>query len=241
MTIARQILVIVHQATSNPGLVGEKLRSRGYHLDIRCPALGDSLPKTMTQHAGTIVFGGPMSANDDDTLPFIRTELNWIAMAVASGRPYLGICLGAQLLARVLGAQVLPHPEGQREIGYCDLQPTPLGMPYFTMPMSVYHWHNEGFMLPAGAVHLATGDTFPHQAFRYGEAAFGLQFHPEMTTQLIDDWTTRGAEQLDLPGAQPRDRHFAGHHRHGDQVERWLDNFLTHWLAGEAWERSQSA
>lgn len=241
MTIARQILVVVHQATSTPGLVGDKLRSRGYHLDIRCPALGDDLPKTMAQHAGAIVFGGPMSANDDDTLPFIHTELNWIAMAVASGRPYLGICLGAQLLARVLGAQVLPHPEGQREIGYCDLQPTVTGTPYFTQPMAVYHWHSEGFTLPPGAVHLATGHTFPHQAFRYGAAAFGLQFHPEMTSQLIDDWTTRGADQLDLPGAQPRDRHFAAHHRHGPQVEHWLDNFLTSWLADEVWTRSQSA
>lgn len=241
MTIARQILVVVHQATSNPGLVGDKLRSRGYHLDIRCPALGDDLPKTMTHHVGAIVFGGPMSANDDDTLPFIRTELNWISLVLASGRPYLGICLGAQLLARALGAQVLPHPEGQREIGYCDLQPTPTGMPYFSRPMPVYHWHSEGFTLPAGAVHLAMGRTFPHQAFRYGEAAFGLQFHPEMTQQLIEDWTTRGAEQLELPGAQPRDRHFAAHQSYGPQVERWLDGFLTHWLASERWERSQSA
>jgi len=241
MPIAPSILVIVHQETSNPGLVGDKLRSRGYHLDIRCPALGDALPKTMAHHAGAIVFGGPMSANDDDTLPFLRTELDWITMAVASGRPYLGICLGAQLLARVLGASVTPHPEGQREIGYCDLQPTSTGSPYFTTPMAVYHWHSEGFALPAGAVHLATGDTFPHQAFRYGDAAFGLQFHPEMTAQLIDDWTTRGAEQLDWPGAQPRDRHFAGHQRHGATVEHWLDGFLANWLAGAVWERSQSA
>ena len=241
MTIARQILVVVHQATSNPGLVGDKLRSRGYHLDIRCPALGDDLPKAMTHHVGAIVFGGPMSANDDDTLPFIRTELDWISTALASGRPYLGICLGAQLLARVLGAQVSPHPEGQREIGYCDLQPTPTGMPYFSHSMPVYHWHSEGFTLPAGAAHLATGRTFPHQAFRYGEAALGLQFHPEITPQLIDDWTTRGAEQLDLPGAQPRDRHFTAHQSYGPQVERWLDNFLTYWLASERWERSQSA
>ena len=131
MPIAPSILVIVHQETSNPGLVGDKLRSRGYHLDIRCPALGDALPKTMAHHAGAIVFGGPMSANDDDTLPFLRTELDWITMAVASGRPYLGICLGAQLLARVLGASVTPHSEGQREIGYCALQPTPTGSPLF--------------------------------------------------------------------------------------------------------------
>ena len=81
------ILVIVHQPTSDPGLVGEKLRSRGYALDIHCPALGDELPPTMAHHAGAVVFGGPMSANDDETLPFIRTELDWIAIALASGQP----------------------------------------------------------------------------------------------------------------------------------------------------------
>jgi len=172
MPIAPSILVIVHQETSNPGLVGDKLRSRGYNLDIRCPALGDALPKTMAHHAGAIVFGGPMSANDDDTLPFLRTELDWITMAVASGRPYLGICLGAQLLARVLGASVTPHPEGQREIGYCDLQPTSTGSPYFTTPMAVYHWHSEGFALPAGGGPPGRGGAAEprRQPVRHGDA-----------------------------------------------------------------------
>ena len=241
MSRPQQILAIVHQATSSAGLVGEQLRSRGYSLDMRCPALGDELPNTMADYAGAIVFGGPMSANDDDTRPFIRAELDWIAMALASGCPYLGICLGAQLLARVLGAQVSPHPQGQREIGYCDLLPTPTSCPYFTTPMTVYQWHNEGFELPSGAVHLATGQTFPHQAFQYGDQAFGLQFHPEMTTQLIEEWTTRGADQLTLPGAQPRDRHLADHQSHGPQMAQWLARFLSEWLDSGVWRRSQSA
>ena len=241
MTSPRQILVIVHQATSSPGLIGDKLRSRGYRLDIRCPAMGDDLPSTLMYHVGAIVFGGPMSANDDDTLPFIRTELDWITMALASGKPYLGICLGAQMLARVLGAQVAPHPDAQREIGYCDLQPVTTGYPYFTQPMAVYQWHNEGFDLPSGSVHLATGQAFPHQAFRYGDAAFGLQFHPEMTASLIDDWTTRGADQLELPGAQPRDRHFNAHQCHGPHVDQWLDGFLSRWLERAIWPTSKPA
>ncbi|NER79039.1 MAG: glutamine amidotransferase [Leptolyngbya sp. SIO1D8] len=236
-----QILLVVHQETSNPGLVGEKLRSRGYQLDIRCPALGDLLPKTMSQHKAAIVFGGPMSANDDDTLPFIRTELDWIPTVLSAAKPYLGICLGAQLLARVLGANVSPHPEEQREIGYFDLFPTPAGSPYIPEPMAVYHWHREGFTIPAGAVKLAEGDTFPNQAFCYQETAFGLQFHPEMTSQLIDEWTTRGAEQLTFPGAHPRELHFLNHERFSAVVDDWLDNFLQIWLDPPAWKNCWSA
>ena len=235
-----QILVVVHQETSNPGLVGEKLRALGYHLDLRCPALGDQLPNDMTQHDGAIIFGGPMSANDDDTLPFIRTELDWIAIALASGKPYLGICLGAQLLARALGAKVAPHLDDQREIGYFDLQPTLIGQPYIPEPMTVYHWHSEGFELPTGAIKLAEGKTFPNQAFAY-EAAFGLQFHPEITTLVIDEWTTRGAEQLGLPGAQPREMHLHHHQQHGPKVDVWLETFLRTWLHGTAWRSRQSA
>ncbi|MGF1458340.1 MAG: glutamine amidotransferase [Leptolyngbyaceae cyanobacterium] len=172
-----------------------------------------------------------MSANDDVTLPFIKAELDWLAIALASGRPYLGICLGAQLLARVLGAEVARHRQGQREIGYYPLYPTAQGEPYFPAPMQVYHWHSEGFTLPNGATLLARGEVFPHQAFRYGETAIGLQFHPEITTMLIDEWTSRGADQLDLPGAQPCMQQFHRHERHGQRVDRWLDAFLDTWLA----------
>ncbi|MEM9005513.1 MAG: glutamine amidotransferase [Cyanobacteria bacterium P01_F01_bin.86] len=236
-----QILVVVHQGSSNPGLVGEKLRSQGYQLDVRCPALGDPLPSTMAQHTAAIILGGPMSANDDDTLPFIRTELDWIPTALASQKPYLGICLGAQLLARVLGAQVSPHPNEQREIGYFGLRPTPAGQPYIPQPMAVYHWHREGFAIPEGAIKLAEGDTFPNQAFCYAGNAFGFQFHPEITPELIDDWTSRVPEQLTLPGAQPRDLHFHNHEQFGATVDKWLDRFLEAWVKAAPWNHSQSA
>ncbi len=226
MTMPPSVLVIVHQATSSPGLVGEKLQSLGFALDIRCPAIGDALPPHLNNHAGVVVFGGPMSANDDDTLPFIRQELDWVEQVLTVGKPYLGICLGAQLLARVLGAKVQPHPENLREIGYFPLHPTATGQPYFTDPLCVYHWHQEGFTLPAGTRQLAAGDRFPHQAFEYQGSAFGLQFHPEITRDLITEWTEKGADQLHLPGAQPRDLHFHYHNVYGKQVEHWLDRFL---------------
>lgn len=224
-----KILTIVHQETSKPGLVGAALTQRGYELESRCIAIGDSLPQSVDEYAAVIVFGGPMSANDDHE-PYIRAELDWIPTVLATDKPYLGICLGAQLLARVLGAEVQPHPHEQREIGYYPILPA-AKVPEFRQSMHVYHWHREGFELPNDAVLLAQGgEAFPNQAFRYGQRAYGFQFHPEITADMIDFWTTNGVDQLDLPGAQPRDLHFANHQQYGHTVERWLNAFLDRWL-----------
>jgi GMP synthase (glutamine-hydrolysing) len=222
----RKILLVTHQETSDPGLVGQILAANGYTLDVRRPCMDEALPKTMDEHDGVVIFGGAMSANDDH-LPFIRAELDWIPMAIASGKPYLGICLGAQLLARVLGASVTPHPQGKAEIGYVTIAPLSTEL---ALPKAVYHWHKEGFDLPQDAVLLASGEVFPNQAFRYGESVYGLQFHPEITAEMVDRWTTSGMEQLTRPEAQPREQQIADHHLYGPVVEHWLNGFLRQWL-----------
>ncbi|MBD1919130.1 glutamine amidotransferase [Phormidium sp. FACHB-322] len=209
--------------------MGEVLRDLGFALDIRCPALGHPLPANLDRHSGTMVFGGPMSANDDH-LDFISQELNWITLALAAEKPYLGICLGAQLLARALGASVTPHPTGRREIGYYPILPTPAGQGVFPGPLMVYQWHQEGFTLPQGSHLLATGTTFPHEAFGYGKRAYGLQFHPEITATMVNHWTTEGADQLTYPGAQGRAYHLSQHRLYGAAVEGWLRRFLADWL-----------
>ncbi|MGB6015530.1 MAG: glutamine amidotransferase [Nodosilinea sp.] len=219
----------MHQSTSNPGRVGDVLKALGFTLDVRCPALGQPLPATLEGYSAVVVFGGPMSANDDH-LNFIRQELDWIAIALASDKPYLGICLGAQLLARTLGATVLPHPAGQREIGYYPIVPTPVGEGLLPGPLMVYQWHQEGFTLPTGSQLLATGSAFPHQAFRYGQRAYGLQFHPEITAMMVNHWTTEGADQLTCPGAQARDYQISQHRLYSPAVERWLRQFLARWM-----------
>lgn len=233
----RRILVVVHQATSEPGLVGQVLRSNGYSLDVRCPAVGDALPKLLDAYSGVIVFGGPMSANDDDTLPFIRSELDWIPQVLEAEKPYLGVCLGAQLLARVLGATVKLHPEGIHEIGYSAVQPTLHSHNPFAALTHVYHWHQEGFEIPTDAVLLATGEVFPNQAFRYGHA-YGVQFHPEITADMIDRWTGNAPDQLVLPGAQSYEMQVEKHQRHAASVESWLKGFLLQWLGMEDRGRS---
>lgn len=205
------------------------LRELGFGLDIRCPAIGQPLPTTLEHHSGTVVFGGPMSANDEH-LDFIGQELDWIAHALAVEKPYLGICLGAQLLARALGAAVMPHPTGQREIGYYPVLPTPAGRRVLPGPLMVYQWHQEGFTLPVGSHLLATGTTFPNQAFSYARRAYGLQFHPEITATMVNHWTTEGADQLTCPGAQGRAYHLSQHRLYGAAVEGWLRRFLADWL-----------
>jgi GMP synthase (glutamine-hydrolysing) len=226
----KQILVIVHQETSDPGLVGQLLRQQGYTLDLRCPAIGHCLPMNMDGYAGAIVFGGPMSANNDDTLPFIRAELDWIPTVLEAGTPYLGICLGAQLLARVLGGSVEEHTDGLREIGYVPIQLVRDRHNPFAKLEYVYHWHKEGFSIPQDAVRLAAGNVFPNQAFQYGESAYGVQFHPEITREMIDIWVERAGDQLTLPGAQSHTEQTAAHDRHAETVREWLESFLPYWL-----------
>jgi GMP synthase (glutamine-hydrolysing) len=223
----RALLVVLHQENSTPGRVGNLLRALGYSLDIRRPRFGDVLPETLDYHAGAVIFGGPMSANDLDD--YIRQEIDWIEIPLREQRPCLGICLGAQMLAAHLGATVSAHPQGVTQIGYYPIRPTRAGVAFCpNWPDQVYHWHREGFGLPSGAELLAAGDDFPIQAFRYANA-FGLQFHPDVTMAMMHCWTTRGS--LDLPGAQPRHRHFEGRAIY-DTVERaWLRAFFEKWLA----------
>jgi GMP synthase (glutamine-hydrolysing) len=223
------VLIVLHQETSTPGRVGNALRALGYSLDIRRPRFGDALPDTLRDHAGAVIFGGPMSANDPDE--FIRREIDWIAVPLLEQRPFLGICLGAQMLAMQLGARVAPHPQGRAEIGYYPIRPTKAGLRTCpNWPDQVYHWHREGFELPHGAELLAEGGDFPVQAFR-SENSFGLQFHPDVTYAMMHRWTTRGAERLELPGACPRHQHFAERACYDTAERAWLGRFLEGWLS----------
>ena len=230
--MSTKALLVLQQKTSTPGRVGDRLAARGLALDMRRPALGDALPDSFDDYAVTVIFGGPMSANDGDSNDAIRAQLDWVPKAVEDGTPYLGICLGAQLLAKASGAAVAPRPDGVVEIGYSEIVPTPAGRAFFDGPLHAYQWHAEGFDLPAGAVLLAEGSVFRNQAFRFDGNAYGLQFHPEVTRAMLDLWTTEAAHKLDAPGAQGRGRQLDGFSRHDEPLGRWLDGFLDQLLAG---------
>jgi len=222
------ILIVLHQEHSTPGRVGFSLKRLGYRLDVRRPRFGDVLPQTMRDHAAAVIFGGPMSANDEDE--FIRREIDWTTVPLNEDKPFLGICLGAQMFARALGAQVLPHPEGQAEIGYYPIRPTSAGLALVSdWPEQVYQWHREGFGLPRCAELLAEGDMFEVQAFRY-RRSFALQFHPDVTHAMMHRWTTRGHVRLEMPGAKPRAQHFADREVYDYSGRAWLAVFLERWI-----------
>lgn len=220
-----RILVVLHQERSSAGRVGQLLVHNGFDLDIRRPVLGDELPGSLDGHAGAVVFGGPMSANDEDE--GIVRETRWMEVVLKSGKPYLGICLGAQILARHLGARVAGRDDGHVEIGWYPLRATEAGAALMDWPSMVYQFHREGFDLPTGAELLATADAYANQAFRYGDAAWGIQFHAELTLAMMSRWTVRGAHRFELPGAQAGAQHLAGRLLHDAALLTWLKVFLA--------------
>ena len=220
-----RILIVLHQERSSPGRVGQMLQQAGFALDVRRPVLGDPLPATLDHHVGVVVFGGPMSANDDHE--GVRREIEWLKVPLDENKPFLGICLGAQMLVRHLGGRVEGHPDGLTEIGWYPLRPTPEGEKLMSWPSMVYHFHREGFELPRGATLLATADDYENQAFRYGDNAWGVQFHGELTRAMMHRWVVHGAHRFDLPGAQQGRDHLMGRMVHDGPLRQWLSEFLS--------------
>ena len=224
------VLLVLHQQHSNPGHVGQWFRRNGYALDIRRHFDGDPLPATLAAHSGAVIFGGPQSANDG--IDYIRREVDWIRVPLRESKPFLGICLGAQMLAHHLGARVDHCPHGCVEVGYHRIRPTDAGA-RLGLPGTVYQWHREGFDLPHGATLLAASDgAYPNQAFQYG-AGFGVQFHPEIMFIQVNRWSGSSPMRLLLRGARPRQEHLERHLMEAPRVNQWLDAFLGRWVKGE--------
>ncbi len=222
----RPIIVVLHQEHSSPGRVGILLKEMGFPLDIRRPRFGDPLPESLDDHAGAVIFGGPMSANDDEE--FLRFETDWIGVPLREKRPFLGLCLGAQMLVNHLGGKVHSHPEGYAEYGWYDLEPTETGEAFIdSWPRKVLQFHKEGVALPGGVKLLARGEErFPNQAFVTGGNAVGVQFHPELTALMLHRWVVRAHERFDLPGAQSARESLQGRLVFDAPLRRWIIGLL---------------
>ena len=226
---APKILIILHQATSTPGRVGTQLQNMGYQLEVRRPPLGDQLPETMEEYAGAVIFGGPMSANDNDE--YVSRETDWIGVPLKENKPFLGICLGAQMLSKHMGGSVMPNEREFAEVGYYPISPTQAGKAVVEeWPEMIYQWHREGFTLPASCTLLASSEEYPIQAMRCGDHCYGLQFHTELTYMMLNRWTIKGAARFSLNGAQNRTQQMAGRLQYDAPTLEWMKSFLNQWV-----------
>ena len=227
MTQNKKALMVVHQPRSSTGDVGLKLIERGYDLDVRRPVMGEKLPKTMNDHDMVVIYGGPPSANDN--LDYIKYEIDWISTVLGSDKPFLGICLGAQMLAKNLGGTVQRAKDHLFEIGFYDVKPAGDGHKIFQSQKTFFQWHKEGFTVPSSCQVFAHGETFPQQAFRYKNAV-GIQFHPEVNLKMHLRWLYFAGYMLREKGAQNRQQQMNLRLSHGKKINMWLDSFLDNYL-----------
>ena len=184
-----RVFAFRHIPNEDIGHIGPVLESRGIAVERVDLYLGAPVPD-VSGAAGLIFMGGPMSVNDP--LPWVEMEIDLIRQAIERRMPVLGVCLGAQLMAKAMGAQV--RRAAHEEIGWFDIHTTReagADALFQGLPASfpVLQWHNETFDIPPGGTLLATSELCPNQAFRAGESAYGIQFHPEVTPAMIDDWS----------------------------------------------------
>jgi GMP synthase-like glutamine amidotransferase len=183
-------VVLQHVEWEGPGIIAREAEKRGCEVDIRRLDREDALPDP--EHLdGLVVMGGPLGAYEEDRYPFLHKECELLGAVARFGKPLLGVCLGAQLLAKALGARVFPGHGPEIGFGSIELTPTGREDPLFAgadHSLPVFHWHGDTFTLPEGAELLASSQMYPHQAFRFGSHAYGLQFHIEPDAHVWSAW-----------------------------------------------------
>ncbi|WP_234872337.1 glutamine amidotransferase-related protein [Allitabrizicola rongguiensis] len=198
----------------------------GFNPLIRKPFKGDVLGEPWPELAGTVIYGGPFNVFDEHLHPFLQDEARWIRACMDRGLPILGICQGAQQIARLLGAKVGPVPEGLHEFGYYPISATDQGRDFLPDTLHMVQAHFHTFDIPEGAVHLAASPLYPNQAFRVGDRVYGLQFHPEVTIEGFRRWQGRPWAAYGQPGAQTREEQDRLMMQHDAAQADWFYAFL---------------
>ncbi|MGB9374394.1 MAG: type 1 glutamine amidotransferase [Jiangellales bacterium] len=225
------VVVLQHVAVEGPGRIAAALDRAGHTWRTVRLFEGVAAPVGPSGIDGLVVMGGPMSVTDTDAYPHLMAEQNLIADCLDAHVPVLGVCLGSQLLAATLGADVRPGP--RIELGWHEVTLTELGhtdpvLGRLPSPFAPLHWHGDVYELPAGAVHLASSVLTPVQAFRFEHSAYGLLFHLEaghdqvtaMATQFPDDLAAAGGEARGLLDPQ-----------HSARLAQAADGALDAWVA----------
>lgn len=197
----KKLLVFQHVPHEILGTLNPLFKDAGFRIHYINFGRDPHQQPTLDNADGLVVLGGPMGVYEGDQYPHIATEIRLIQQAVEKKIPVLGICLGSQLIAKALGAEVRKNSE--KEIGWYDLSISEAGkqdrlFKHFHPTEKVFQWHGDTFDIPPGAVHLASSSACANQAFRYGDHVYGLQFHLEVDEQLALHWLTVPQNQHEL-------------------------------------------
>ncbi|CAN7142751.1 gamma-glutamyl-gamma-aminobutyrate hydrolase family protein [Mesorhizobium amorphae] len=198
-----RVVLIRHDDSPEDDRVVEFFHARCVLPQTVRPFLGEQLGKVDASVVGSVIFGGRFDVSDDHQHPFLRYEKAWVEQCLKQNVPLLGICLGAHIMATVLGAKVGALPADPGEFGYYEIVATEVGKAYFPERLHVAKSHYHQFEIPSGADLLAKCKLFPHHAFRYGEKAFAFQFHPEATPSMFRRWQKDPGKYV-RAGAQDR-------------------------------------
>ncbi len=228
-----EVLVLRHVQFEDLGAFAPVLERRCGAIAIHDVGVDDLNKRDAVEPDLLIVLGGPIGAYENGTYPFLAEETQFIAQRLAAHRPTLGICLGAQLIARAAGARV--YPSGVKEIGFGPITLTDAGHASFLAPFEhdpiTLHWHGDTFDLPEGATLLASTDLCVNQAFAIGKNIVGFQFHPEARGPGFERWLIGHAVELAAAGVDvPKLRSDAG--LYGPRLARKAEAVLNLWLDG---------
>lgn len=205
------ILFIKHIDIEGPDILEENFRDNGFDTVTVELQNGDTLPSDLEKLEAVVSLGGPMNVYEEDQHPFLKAEDAFIRRILDAGIPFMGICLGSQILAKACGAKVGKSPA--KEIGFLPV--TINDDPLFSGmdgQRNVFHWHEDMSELPSGAVLLASSEGCPHQAFKVGEKAYGLQFHIEVTEETVRKWIDKYFSE-DNPGHMKQKGQILGDYR----------------------------
>ncbi len=224
--MTQKIILVEHHDEPRDDLASTFLPKLGFNLECCQPFAGQSLPDVEEDTAGIVITGGAANVDQMDRYPYLRDEAQWIEQCLGKDIPTLGLCLGSQLLAHVLGAPVEPHDDGAQEFGLYEIKATDDERQFVPDDFFAVQFHSRGFEVPESAELLAAGDIFPNQAFRYGDNVLGTQFHPECTLDILRRWQALDVAPWQAPGVQAREEQDRLAASHLKNVEHWFEKLL---------------
>jgi GMP synthase (glutamine-hydrolysing) len=234
--MSRKALVIPHHEGEHAGNLVAPMREFGFEIEEWRAFAGESSPLSGESVDLLVILGGIMGANDEAEHPWLLEELRLVERALKSGTQVIGLCLGGQILARVLGARV--YRAEAVELGYPQIMPTgaaPALAPFAANEWRALQWHQDAFDLPAGARRLAESAMTPNQGFAYGDNCLALQFHPEASEAMVRGWLAKGSAAVAAAGYDMEDV-LGEVSRWAPRAERAGAEMMEIWL-GERFER----